>query len=109
MTSEDINWAPLNVGGSNFKTRILNTKDPNKWVFELSGIMCMLPWFFIGIGSFTGVVFIISIIMIPAAFVSLTFVIIGVIWRKRLKKVIMFDFGSGFFWKGKANLSPPNR
>lgn len=106
MAPNDINWNPLNIGGASFKTRKLNTTDKNRWVYDLSGLMRLFPWFFIGIGSFTGILFAISIILIPAAFVSGLLVIIGVVWRKRLKKGIVFDFGNGFFWRGLKSLNP---
>ena len=106
MQKEDINWSPLIRGGSSFKTRVINTGDSNKWIYELSGILRMFPWFLISIGSTTAFLFIITILLIPFAFIPLIFVVIGIIWRKRLKKAIVFDFGNGFFWRGKTNLNP---
>lgn len=106
MQKEEVNWSPLVRGGSSFKTRVINTDNSQKWIYELSGILRMFPWFFIGIGSTVTLLFTITILLIPFVFIPLIFVVIGIIWRKKLKRAVVFDFGTGFFWRGKPNLNP---
>jgi hypothetical protein len=99
IQGQDIDWHPLKHGGANFQTRKLERIDDTMWVYEHTFLMKLFPWFFIGIGSFVTLMFLITIIfwIIPAIFV-----VIGIIWRKRQKKaIITFDFKYGRLLKGK--------
>ena len=101
-----INWQPLNQGGANFKTKKLNTENPNQWRYENTGWSKLFPLVLIWMGIFGTFMFLITIIFFFMAFVPLIFLVIGVIWRRRSKRAIVFDFEAGSFWKGDQKFHP---
>lgn len=101
-----INWSPLKQGGANFKTKKLVTENPNQWRYENTGWSKLFPMIFIWMGIFGTFMFLITVIFFFMAIVPLIFLVIGIIWRKRSNRAIVFDFDVDAFWKGDKKFHP---
>lgn len=111
--AEKISWAPLNGGGTNFKTRKFVQVNPNRVEFKKTIMMKIFPWIFI---CFPIIVFSIILyngeialnsqnIASPENLVVLVpFVFIGggIFLLLKTNKSIVFDKRYGYYWKGKS-------
>lgn len=102
---ENLNWSPLVIGGSNYRTLKLMQASPSQWRYEPTGMHKAFPLIFIWSGAFMAIILLITII---GFFIGIALVVIGIIWRRRQKKVIIFDFDKKAFWKGDKKLDPNN-
>lgn len=103
-----INWQPLVDGGANFKTKALNTQNPGQWRYDNTSLNKLFAGFLIWFGAFGAFICLITIIFFFMAVVPLAFMVIGIIWRRRMKQAIVFDFEAQAFWKGPKKFHPVN-
>ncbi len=102
---ENLNWSPLVIGGSSYRTLKLMQASPSQWSYEPTGMHKAFPLIFIWSGAFMAIILLITII---GFFIGIALVVIGIIWRRRQKKVIIFDFDKKAFWKGDKKLDTNN-
>ncbi len=110
--STQISWDPLRSGGTNFCTHRAVSINSRRIEFRKTFLMKIFPWIFISIPFLVFIVFILKNNsdvdlteidldqLIPFSWL-LVFIIVGFVFMYIGNKSIVFDKGSGFFWKGK--------
>lgn len=103
-------WHPVERGGSNFRTRRLIQKDPDRMVFRATFGALVFCLVFFGFGFMAlgmGVLFALpGNEMVPwmalfPFFGGFLFIATAVWMFRRFTIPIVFDAGSGYFWKGR--------
>lgn len=111
---DDIDWTPLEEGGSNFKTHHLVQVSSSRLEVRPSIQMLLVCALFMVLGGGVGGVFVVIGIrdgdlmqaVIPGL-MGLVFVLAGTLLLKSASKRRVFDLSLGGYWRGSAKLSDP--
>lgn len=104
----EVDWRPLVLGGSNFKTRALKQVSAERYCFVSTVKNQLLPFIMIGLGGLPltfGVFCLINDISLTLGLGLLAFGAIflgvGILFWRQSQEPVTFDLSEGRFWKGQ--------
>lgn len=103
----NLNWLPLEEGGSNYKTHNLVEVEENIYEYKSSFVNTLFGLIFMIVGAIALIFmtkaslrsFDMLIFLIGTVF-SVVFIVIGAVFFKNSQKKMVFNFEENIFWKG---------